>query len=70
MNLEANECVNCNRPVGYVASGTLMLPTLCVVCVNDPDVMEEWGHKISNKEKPIKNVLMDLRTTLNRLDLR
>lgn len=65
VKLIANECVNCRRPVGYVATGALCIPTFCVLCAADKDTMEEWGHQIDPRERPIRNVLLDLRWKLN-----
>lgn len=70
MKLIANECANCRRPVGYVVQGTLQLPTLCILCAADKDVLKEWGHRIDKAEKPITNILLDYRWILNQMDLR
>lgn len=46
------------------------LPTLCILCVADPEILkEEWGHKLDKREKPIKDVCLGYRVTLNHLDL-
>lgn len=73
MNLEPNTCANCNRVIGYVAPGTLLLPTFCVICASDLEVMNDWGHKLRLKgEKPIIEVLQcynrDSRRRLNELE--
>lgn len=69
MKLVANECVQCKRPVGYLTPKALQIPTLCILCANDPETMKEWGHKIDKYEKPIGQVLYDYRFVLNRLEL-
>jgi len=69
MKLIANECANCRRPLGYVTFQALLIPSFCVLCAGDSDVMEEWGHKIASSEKSIRDVLLDYRFTLNRMDL-
>ena len=68
--LIANECANCHRPVGYVAEGTLQLPTLCLLCVGDPEVLKEWGHRVARGEKPVVDVLLDYRRTLDHMELK
>lgn len=67
MKLVANECANCRRVLGYVTMGTLQLPTLCVICAHDKEVLREWGHVICKTEKPIRDVLLGYRSDLNRL---
>lgn len=59
MKLIANECVECGRPVGYVTKGTLQLPTLCLLCVNKSETMEEWGHSIDGGETKTIDVARD-----------
>jgi len=70
MKLIANECANCRRPVGYVVEGTLCLPTLCLLCAADKEVMKEWGHHVSRKEKTVGAIAIDYRFNLNRMALR
>jgi hypothetical protein len=69
MKLVANECANCRRPVGYVTPKALQIPTMCLLCALDKEVMEEWGHTIDKREKPVREVCRDLRWTLNRQEL-
>ncbi len=52
MILVANECANCRTAVGYVTEDALQIPTLCVPCVNDPEVLKEWGHAVGPNENP------------------
>lgn len=70
MKLIANECVQCGRPTGYVTPKAILIPTLCVVCCNDPETLQEWGHKIDPREKRPVDVLREVRSTLNRMDLK
>ena len=56
--LVANECVNCRTPVGYVTEECLQLPTMCIICAGDEEVMEEWEHTISDTTKPVKKTLL------------
>jgi hypothetical protein len=67
--LVANECVQCKRPVGYVTKEALQIPTMCPLCAFDKETMREWGHRIAKKEKPLSDVLRDLRRDLARLEL-
>jgi len=69
MKLTPNECANCRRVIGYVVTGTLKLPTLCILCVGDKDVLKEWGHAVDRSEKPIMDILREYRSSLNRMDL-
>lgn len=68
MKLVANECANCRRVLGYVVTGTLQLPTLCILCVGDKEVLEEWGHTVCKTEKPIADVLRGYRADLARYE--
>ena len=70
MNLISNECVNCRRPVGYVTPEALQLPTMCILCAHDREIMKEWGHKIDKREKSINDVLLDYRWNLDRMQLK
>lgn len=69
MKLISNECVNCRRVVGYVTLGALLIPTMCVLCAHDREVMKEWGHRIDKAEKPTRDVLLDYRSRLNDIKL-
>jgi hypothetical protein len=70
MKLVANECANCRRPLGYVTPEALQIPTFCILCAADKETLKEWGHTIDKREKPLREVLLDYRFTLNRLDLK
>lgn len=59
MKLIANECASCRRPVGYVTKGTLQLPTLCILCVNSSETLEEWGHSVDGGEVKAVEVARD-----------
>ncbi len=65
MNLIANDCVNCRRPVGYVTRAAIKVPTLCLACAGSKEVMKEWGHKIAARETPILEVMRDCRDALS-----
>jgi hypothetical protein len=69
MKLIANECAACRRVLGYVAPGALQIPTFCVLCAGDKETLDDWGHTLDKREKPIRETLLDYRSTLNRLDL-
>lgn len=63
-------CVNCNQVIGYVTNGALQIPTLCVECCNDTEILDdEWGHYIDKQSPTPANVLLELRCRLNRLKL-
>lgn len=70
MILIANECANCRRPLGYIAKGALQIPTFCVICAGDKEIMKEWGHRIDKREQSITAVLVDYRFNLDRMNLR
>lgn len=59
--LVANECVNCHRPVGYVTEEAYQIPTMCVLCAADEEVMAEWEHEV---EGDIKLVLRNYRSKI------
>jgi len=40
MKLVANECANCRRPLGYVTPEALQIPTFCILCAADKEVMK------------------------------
>lgn len=65
MKLVSNECVNCRRVIGYVTPEAFQIPTLCIICAGDKEVLKEWGHSIDKQEKPIKEVLKQYRFELN-----
>lgn len=66
--LVANLCVNCKTPVGYVTNGALQIPTMCILCVSDKEVMEEWEHQIKDGEQIIDDVLRYYRSkTMERI---
>lgn len=67
MKLVANTCANCRLVLGYVVAGTLQLPTLCILCAGDKEILNEWGHEIRKTEKPVREVLLKYRSTLNQL---
>lgn len=57
MKLVAATCCNCERVIGYVTEDCLQLPTLCICCAADPEVMEEWQHEIKPGEPdPLKEL--------------
>jgi len=62
--LVPNTCVNCRLPVGYTTVEALKIPHLCVLCVCNPEVMKDWGHKLNRKETPIFEVFQQLRTAV------
>lgn len=70
MKLAANECANCHRVIGYVTPEALQIPTLCILCAADKEVLKEWGHTLDKNEKPLRSVLLDYRFSLNRMDLK
>lgn len=70
MKLVANLCIQCGRAVGYVTPDALQIPTLCVLCAGDKEIMEEWGHSIDRKEKPIREFLISYRSALSYMDLK
>lgn len=67
MKLIAATCCNCNQVIGYLTPQALQIPTLCVECAANPEVMKEWGHQIDRKEKMPNDVLISLRHRLNRM---
>jgi len=64
--LVPNTCVNCHTPVGYVTEEALQIPTMCVACAADPEVMEEWGHEPIGQPK---EVLKYYRSKANKLSV-
>lgn len=55
--LKANLCVNCRTPTGYIIEEALEMPTLCIICVTDPEIMGEWEHEVSPREKDPLDIL-------------
>lgn len=62
--LVANECVNCRIPAGYVTEEALQIPTMCVLCAADEEVMAEWEHEV---EGNVKLVLGKYRSKIHSL---
>lgn len=67
MKLIANECANCRRPVGYITPNALQIPTMCILCANDEEVMKEWGHSLEGGEAEAVNIMHDYCKTLQEM---